>query len=246
MDLTEGGIRVPWIAHWPAVIQPGGTSAQHCLTMDWSATLLDAGGAVPDAAYPLDGQSLLPVLRDAAHQFDRPMHWRMNHRGQRALRQGDWKYLQVDGHDYLFNIRPTSASAPTWPAATPSAWPGCAATGWPGTPACRPSPTTPRSAWAMARPTCRSAEAPSTAAAPVTNPPARRTSVQHASSARQFSTPQKQAATPRLGDRIQTTCGRFHQPSQRLAAISKAGTRHACIQTPGWSGVEQNTCRSLS
>ena len=104
MDLTEGGIRVPWIAHWPAVIQPGGTSAQHCLTMDWSATLLDAGGAVPDAAYPLDGVSLLPVLRDAAHQFDRPMHWRMNHRGQRALRQGDWKYLQVDGHDYLFNI----------------------------------------------------------------------------------------------------------------------------------------------
>ena len=28
----------------------------------------------------------------------------MNHRGQRALRDGDWKYLQVDGHDYLFNI----------------------------------------------------------------------------------------------------------------------------------------------
>ncbi len=28
----------------------------------------------------------------------------MNHRGQRALRDGDWKYLRVDGHDYLFNI----------------------------------------------------------------------------------------------------------------------------------------------
>jgi arylsulfatase A-like enzyme len=28
----------------------------------------------------------------------------MNHRGQRALREGDWKYLRVDGHDYLFNI----------------------------------------------------------------------------------------------------------------------------------------------
>jgi arylsulfatase A-like enzyme len=32
------------------------------------------------------------------------MHWRMNHRGQRALRDGDWKYLMVDGHEYLFNI----------------------------------------------------------------------------------------------------------------------------------------------
>jgi hypothetical protein len=28
----------------------------------------------------------------------------MNHRGQRALRDGPWKYLQVDGNEYLFNI----------------------------------------------------------------------------------------------------------------------------------------------
>ena len=104
MDLTEGGIRVPWIAHWPTVIAPGGVSAQQCLTMDWSATLLDAAGAPADTAYPLDGVSLLPVLRDAGHSFRRPLHWRMNHRGQRALRDGDWKYLRVDGHDYLFNI----------------------------------------------------------------------------------------------------------------------------------------------
>ncbi|MEP6824204.1 MAG: sulfatase-like hydrolase/transferase, partial [Ramlibacter sp.] len=104
MDLTEGGIRVPWIAHWPAVIAPGGVSAQHCMTMDWSATLLDAGGAKADAAYPLDGVNLLPVLRDPSQSFARPLHWRMNHRGQRALRDGDWKYLRVDGHDYLFNL----------------------------------------------------------------------------------------------------------------------------------------------
>jgi arylsulfatase A-like enzyme len=28
----------------------------------------------------------------------------MNHLGQRALRDGDWKYLQVEGNEYLFNI----------------------------------------------------------------------------------------------------------------------------------------------
>jgi arylsulfatase A-like enzyme len=28
----------------------------------------------------------------------------MNHRGQRALRHGDWKYLRVDGVDYLFDL----------------------------------------------------------------------------------------------------------------------------------------------
>ncbi len=104
MDLTEGGIRVPWIAHWPAVIAPGGVSMQHSMTMDWSATLLELGGAVPDPAYPIDGVSLQAVLRDAGQRFHRPLYWRMNHRGQRALRDGDWKYLMVDGHEYLFDL----------------------------------------------------------------------------------------------------------------------------------------------
>jgi arylsulfatase A-like enzyme len=104
MDLTEGGIRVPWLAHGPAVVKAGSESAQHCMTMDWSATMLDAAGAKADARFPLDGVSLLPVLREAKSSFRRPLHWRMNHRGQRALRDGDWKYLQVDGNEYLFNI----------------------------------------------------------------------------------------------------------------------------------------------
>ncbi len=104
MDLTEGGIRVPWIAHWPAAIPAGTVSTQHCMTMDWSTTLLEAGGGQADPDWPLDGVSLLQVLRDPAQRFERPLYWRMKHRGQRALREGDWKYLQVDGHEYLFNI----------------------------------------------------------------------------------------------------------------------------------------------
>jgi arylsulfatase A-like enzyme len=104
MDLTEGGIRVPWIAHWPATIPAGSVSEQHAMTMDWSATLLALGGGQPHPDYPLDGVSLEALLRDPAQRFERPMHWRMNHRGQRALREGDWKYLMVDGHEYLFNI----------------------------------------------------------------------------------------------------------------------------------------------
>jgi len=104
MDLTEGGIRVPWIAHWPAVIPAGSVSEQHCLTMDWSATLLALGGATPAKSHPLDGVSLAAVLREPANVFERTMFWRMNHRGQRAMRLGPWKYLRVDGNDYLFNI----------------------------------------------------------------------------------------------------------------------------------------------
>jgi len=104
MDLTEGGIRVPWIAHWPAVIKPGSVSPQPCMTMDWSRTLLEAGGGDPDPAFPADGVSLLQVLRDPGHRFDRPMFWRMKYRQQRALRDGVWKYLKVDDHEYLFDI----------------------------------------------------------------------------------------------------------------------------------------------
>ncbi len=105
MDLTEGGIRVPWIAHWPSVIPPGSVSTQHCMTMDWSATLLDVGGGAPHPDWPVDGVSLAAVLRDPAYTFERPLYWRMNHRSQRALRLGDWKYLKVDEHEYLFNLR---------------------------------------------------------------------------------------------------------------------------------------------
>ncbi len=104
MDLTEGGIRVPWIAHWPAAIAAGSHSAQHCMTMDWSATLLELGDGKPHADFPIDGVSIAEVLRNPAKQFDRPLFWRMKHRGQRAMRHGDWKYLMVDGNEYLFNI----------------------------------------------------------------------------------------------------------------------------------------------
>ncbi|RYF77871.1 MAG: twin-arginine translocation pathway signal protein [Comamonadaceae bacterium] len=104
MDLTEGGIRVPWVAHWPAVIPAGSVSTQHCMTMDWSATLLEVGGAQAPAGHALDGVSLAAVLREPAQTFERPLYWRMNHRQQRALRKGNWKYLRVDEHEYLFDL----------------------------------------------------------------------------------------------------------------------------------------------
>ncbi|MGQ2979727.1 MAG: sulfatase family protein [Polaromonas sp.] len=104
MDLTEGGIRVPFIAHWPAGISAGGVSRQTCMTMDWSATLLELGGGQAHPDFPLDGVSLACVLREPVQTFERPLYWRMNHRQQRALRWDNWKYLKVDGHEYLFDL----------------------------------------------------------------------------------------------------------------------------------------------
>src|SRR5690606_29326741 len=104
MDLTEGGIRVPFIAHWPAGISAGGVSPQTCMTMDWSAAVLVLGDGKPHADFPLDGVSLAPVLRAPTQTFERPLYWRMNHRQQRALRVDQWKYLKVDQHEYLFDL----------------------------------------------------------------------------------------------------------------------------------------------
>ena len=104
MDLLEGGIRVPLIARWPAVIRPGGVTAQAAVTMDWVATFLAAAGVPAHPDHPLDGMDLLPVLADPARVAARDLYWRMKHRQQRAVRSGSWKYLAMDGHEYLFDL----------------------------------------------------------------------------------------------------------------------------------------------
>ena len=88
----------------PAAMQAGAVCDTPNLTMDWSATFLDAAGVSADANYPLDGISLLPLMQDSQWSPERDLAWRMKHREQKALVRGDWKYLQVEGIEYLFNL----------------------------------------------------------------------------------------------------------------------------------------------
>jgi arylsulfatase A-like enzyme len=104
MDLLEGGIRVPYIVRWPAKVKPGGVTAQHAVTMDWVATFLDAAGVEADRNYPLDGISLLNILKNPNRTVQRDLYWKMLYRNQEALRSGDWKYLCVEGDEFLFNL----------------------------------------------------------------------------------------------------------------------------------------------
>ncbi len=104
MDLLEGGIRVPLLATWPAVVAPGGVTSQIAVTMDWVATFLAAAGVKAHRDYPLDGIDLAPVLQSPAATAHRELYWRMKYRKQRAVRSGDWKYLSMDGYEYLFNL----------------------------------------------------------------------------------------------------------------------------------------------
>ncbi len=103
-ELLEGGIRVPLFVRWPARIRAGTRSDQVNISMDWVPTLLAAAGVAPDPAFPSDGENLLDVFLGRAPTHPRQLYWRYLAAEQRALREGDWKYLKLGKHEWLFNL----------------------------------------------------------------------------------------------------------------------------------------------
>lgn len=104
MDLLEGGLRVPLIVRWPRVVPAGKVHDTPSLTMDWAATLLSVAGVQADPDHPLDGMDLSRAFSDQLWRRPGDLCWRMKHRQQQALVRGAWKYLSIEGVDYLFNI----------------------------------------------------------------------------------------------------------------------------------------------
>jgi arylsulfatase A-like enzyme len=94
-DLTEGGIRVPFIARWPGQIRPGVTNTQPIAFWDVLPTLAEVAGARKPKG--LDGISFAPSLfgrkQTNQHEF---FYWEFHERGyQQAVRMGDWKGLKL-------------------------------------------------------------------------------------------------------------------------------------------------------
>ncbi len=103
-ELLEGGLRIPAVISWPARIPQGAVTQQVAISMDWVATLLAAAGAEGDPAYPLDGMNLLPALTQGAAPVSRKLFWRYKANGQRAMRDGDYKFLRILENTFLFNV----------------------------------------------------------------------------------------------------------------------------------------------
>jgi arylsulfatase A-like enzyme len=103
-ELLEGGLRIPSIISWPARIPQGKTSDQVSITMDWMPTLLAAAGTSPDPALPPDGMNLLPHLTANAAPVSRTLYWRYKANAQRAIRDGDMKFLKILDNTFLFNV----------------------------------------------------------------------------------------------------------------------------------------------
>ncbi len=105
MTLNEGGLRVAAMARWPGVIAAGSQTGQVAVTMDLTATFLALAGAHAPAAAPPDGVDLMPALTGVRGAIPRELFWRISQRRkQKAVRSGDWKYLQNDDGEFLYDL----------------------------------------------------------------------------------------------------------------------------------------------
>ena len=96
-DLYDAGIRVPFLAVWPGVIEPGSTSDALLSAVDLTPTLIEVAGGTPPEG--LDGRSFAAVLRGAKTDHrDRIFatttnDGNMNVYPSRCVRTPEWKYI---------------------------------------------------------------------------------------------------------------------------------------------------------
>ena len=112
-SLWEGGIRVPLLLRWPARLAAGTISSQVGMTMDLTASILAAAGVKPPDSYRPEGIDLVGPLQKGT-AVDRTLFWRMPPAPgaadtppvtQRAVRRGNWKYIDDRGQYFLFDLR---------------------------------------------------------------------------------------------------------------------------------------------
>lgn len=92
--LTDGGIRVPYLACWPGTVPGGQVYEPAVISLDIVATALGAAGVQPESGWGLDGVDLLPFL--TGHRTEPPhdaLFWRF--RSQAAVMDARWKLLLV-------------------------------------------------------------------------------------------------------------------------------------------------------
>jgi len=107
-DLTDGGIRVPFLARWPGKIAPG-TSGFVGGFQDLLPTLAELAGATAGVPRDTDGLSIVPTLLGQAAQQKQHgyLYWLFYERGAgQAARMGNWKAVQQPYHTpvRLYNL----------------------------------------------------------------------------------------------------------------------------------------------
>ena len=93
-DLFEGGIRVPGLLEWPAKVKPGSVTDFPSVTSDYVPTMLDVLGIEMPDGRPLDGISLLPMLKGKMSKRAEPIGFA--HKGKIALTDNRYKIMRYD------------------------------------------------------------------------------------------------------------------------------------------------------
>ena len=103
--LWEGGIRVPLLMRWPGQLPRGMVSKQVGITMDLTASILGISHASLPSSYKPEGINLIPLIESGRIQ-ERTLFWRVSGpaRNQRAVRQGQWKYLRDGSHEFIYDL----------------------------------------------------------------------------------------------------------------------------------------------
>ena len=74
-DLTEGGIREPGLLEWPGMVKRNTHTLYPAATFDLKPTVMDILGITPPADWPLDGASLVPLIKGEVTERTKPMGW---------------------------------------------------------------------------------------------------------------------------------------------------------------------------
>jgi len=115
----EGGIREPLLIRWPGVAQAGRVCDVPACSIDFFPTVCEAAGVALPGDRPIDGESLVPLLKGEGEPKRDTLYWHFPHYrpyppGKRGvmvgpysiIRDGDWKLIKRydSGQFELFNL----------------------------------------------------------------------------------------------------------------------------------------------
>lgn len=102
--ISEGGIRVPFLMSWPAVLPKGKVYDRPVISLDMAATAVELAGV--EKPKELDGINLIPYLTgEKEGDPHEALFWRFW--DQAAIREGNFKYLSAGEREFLFDVSTT-------------------------------------------------------------------------------------------------------------------------------------------
>jgi len=109
----EGGVRVPLIVKWPGATAPGSVCSVPVIGADFFPTLLAMAGVPQPAGHVVDGESLVPLLKQSGPLARDAIYWHYPHyhpggaTPYGAIRAGDFRLVEFyeDRHVELYNLK---------------------------------------------------------------------------------------------------------------------------------------------